>query len=157
MVERSSHRNPIPTAESPALLDPRIVGVVDKELGGVEGEADVGIDGDGLIAPLDVGQGLSTRVPTQVLPASGQPVSFADLPLEVEGRDGLTAPEIEVVLEVEDTADIQFVFVEPDGGAHADPTELGLEAELVKKRLVAALGFGRRGNCQDQSTDHNCE
>jgi len=80
-------------------------------------------------------------------------VALGDLPLEIEGRDGLVLAETEIVLEAQGRPPAEELGVEADVGRNVDPAELGLEAELVEERLELALRSGRRCRRQDQDSE----
>jgi len=82
-------------------------------------------------------------------------VLAGDLPLESQRRNDLVAAEAEIVLEIERGAfSVAQRRIEPDLGAHADPTARELEVELVEERLEAALRLGRCGRREHQSNEH---
>jgi hypothetical protein len=94
---------------------------------------------------LDLGQRLGVGVPADVLPADAEAMLAGDLPLEGETRDDRTAPEVEVVLEVEGCAFAKRFRVESDLGTERDPAALEPEVELVEERFVIPLRLGRCG------------
>ena len=149
--------DPEAEAESsrPPLLDPGVIGVVDGVGGDVEGDTDVGVDGDGLVPPLDLGEHLRSRASVDVLPARGQAVSATHLPLEAEAGHDFRVTEPEIVLEAELGTLAQRLRVEPDGGCQFDKAALELEVEPVEERLVETLSGGGNRNRNHQYCGEN--